>query len=118
MKKLLSFFRQTKTKFLTGAVLSQWIPPEVEGTSDLSGYVSLALQIAFGLAGIIAVGYLIWGGYQYITSGGGEGAENGKKTILNAIIGIIIIIAAYTLANFIWSQFTGGGSIQDSSSQI
>ncbi|MDD3773912.1 MAG: pilin [Patescibacteria group bacterium] len=107
MKKMLSLFSQTKTKLFSGAILAQWIPGDLTRNSDLATLVNTILQIAFGLAGLIAVAYLIWGGYQYITSGGGEGAENGKKTIMNAIIGIIIIVAAYAIANFVWQQFTG-----------
>ena len=115
MNKLLSFFRQTKTKAFSGVMLAQFIPGTVQGTRDLQGVVNLALQIAFGLAGLVAVGYLVWGGYQYITSGGGDGAENGKKTIMNAIIGIIVIVAAYALANYIWQQFTGTSIDQSTS---
>jgi len=53
-----------------------------------------------GLAGALAVVYLIWGGIQYIT-GGSKGAEAGKGIIINAIIGIIIILLTYAIISAI-----------------
>lgn len=48
----------------------------------------------------VAVIALIYGGVQYITAGGeAEKAERGKKTIIGAIIGLLIIIGAYTIYN-------------------
>lgn len=52
----------------------------------------------FILAGALAVAYLIWGGIQYIT-GGAKGAEAAKGTIINAIIGIVVIVLAYVIVN-------------------
>lgn len=46
--------------------------------------------------GVLAVIILIFGGIKYITAGGdAEKAETGKKTIIGAVIGIIIIMGAY-----------------------
>lgn len=52
-------------------------------------------RFAYTLAGILCVGYLIFGGYLYLTSGGDENkAKNGTQAITNAIIGLIIVLAA------------------------
>jgi len=102
-------------KFLTGILLAQgsldvgeMIPDKWQQLSQLPQIVQLILNLAFGGAGLVAVFYLVYGGYLYITSGGGEQAENAKKTILNAIIGLVVIIIAFALVNFIWKYFTGG----------
>ncbi len=50
------------------------------------------------LAGALAVAYLIWAGIQYIT-GGAKGEENAKKAIINAVIGVIIIVLSYVIVN-------------------
>jgi len=114
MKKLWSFIKETKTKLFSGVILaistntSQFFPDIFTGNNtDLASIVKTAMNAAIALAGVIAVGYLIWGGYQYITSGGGEGAETAKKTIINAVIGIIVIIAAFAIANYVWTLFVG-----------
>ena len=52
---------------------------------------------AMGIAGAIAVVYLIYGGITYII-GGEKGAESGKKIIVNAIIGLAIIALAGLIA--------------------
>ena len=57
-------------------------------------------QDAGAFAGAIAVVFIIIGGYQYIASGGNEEtAEKGKKTLVNAIIGIVVIVLAYAIIN-------------------
>ena len=67
--------------------------------------ISLAITIinyALGLAGLIAVAFLIYGGFLYIFEGASEGAaEKGKKTIINALIGLVIIILAYVIVKIV-----------------
>ena len=60
--------------------------------------INWMLGIAFG----IAVLFLIIGGFWYITSAGNEEtAEKGKGTVINAIIGIVVIILSYVIINVI-----------------
>jgi len=52
------------------------------------------------IIGVIAVIVMIFGGLQYITAGGdAEKAERGKKTLIGAIIGLVIAITAYAAWN-------------------
>lgn len=78
------------------------------GTGNLSSTTSLSqllpeiIQLLLGIAGGVAVVFVIIGGYQYITSGGNEeSAEKGRKTLTNAIIGIIIIVLSYAIITVI-----------------
>lgn len=51
-----------------------------------------------GIAGAVAVLYLIVGGFLYITAGGDEGRiEKAKNTIKNSIIGIVVILLALVI---------------------
>jgi hypothetical protein len=60
------------------------------------------VQILLGLASVVAVGAIIIGGYQYITSSGiPEKTQIAKATITYAIIGLILIIALYAVMRFI-----------------
>ena len=55
----------------------------------------------------IDVLFLIIGGFLYITSAGNEErAKKGRTTVINAIIGLVIIILAYVIANVISSFFS------------
>lgn len=56
------------------------------------------IKALLGLVGVVALGFVILGGYQYLTSGANEElASKGKKTLTNAIIGLIIIILSYII---------------------
>src|SRR5579872_3600573 len=63
--------------------------------SNITNFTNQTMQTLVSLASIIGVLFLVKGGYDYITSQGNpEKLENAKKTIRNAILGIIIITSA------------------------
>ena len=54
------------------------------------------------LSGYICVGFVIWGGYLYMLSRGDPNkAAGGKRTITNALIGIVICITASLISGAI-----------------
>jgi len=75
-------------------------PDEVIG--DFITRVTNILRDAIGTIvpyiSIICVIFIIYGGIQYIT-GGVKGAETGRKTIIAAITGLIIIAFSYLIIN-------------------
>jgi hypothetical protein len=57
------------------------------------------------IAGFVAVGFVMYGGFLMITSAGNPGAvEKGKKTISGALIGLVISILAYAIVTFILTR--------------
>ncbi len=55
-----------------------------------------------GVSGIVAILFIIIGGFEYMTSAGNEErSKNGKKRVTNAIIGLIIIMLSYTIISVI-----------------
>lgn len=59
-------------------------------------------KFGLGFVGIIALGFLIYGAVLMIANYGNEEAvDKSKKIIKNSLIGIIIIISAYTIINTI-----------------
>jgi len=93
------------------AQLRLWMPIDIQavGGGRLQSLVQLIITVLLVIAGVIAVIYLIIGGYQYITSAGNaEQAAAGRTTVLNAIIGLVIIFAAYLIISFIMSQLNLG----------
>lgn len=57
------------------------------------------------LAGIVAVGYVIYGGFKYLTSQGAPDAiASAQKTILNALIGLALTIISVGLIGFLGSR--------------
>lgn len=78
------------------------------GSTDLMGLVTIVLKALLFLSGIVAVIAIIIGGYLYMTSGGNEeAAEKGKKVLLNAIFGLILVILAYVIVSVITTSLTG-----------
>ena len=58
--------------------------------------------------GLLATIMVIYGGFLYITSGGDDaGAEKGKKILMYAAIGLIVVLISYAVVNTI----LGAGSI-------
>jgi len=65
---------------------------------DIGDFFSLALQVVLVVAGILVFAYLIWGGIEWITSGGDSGkTEKARNKITGAIIGLIILVSAYAI---------------------
>lgn len=70
----------------------------------------LIINWALGIAFIIAVIMLIYGGFRYILSAGNEeGAKTGRTAIFNALIGIVIIVLSYVVVQIVY-RFVSGSS--------
>lgn len=83
-------------------------PSSVAQVNDF--YYKIISQFLIFL-GVIAVFVLIYAGIQYVTAGGeSEKAEKAKKTIMGAVIGIIIIVASYAIYNYTISTIAPGVS--------
>ena len=51
---------------------------------------------------------IIIGGFRYVTSQGDQTQmQSAKNTILYAVIGLIVAIAAYAIVSFVVTQFVG-----------
>ena len=72
-----------------------------EGVKSLPDVVGTILNVVIGLAGLIAVIFIIIGGVSYMTSSGETAKiEKAKKTILYAVIGLAICALAFAIVNF------------------
>lgn len=71
-----------------------------------SGIISTVINLALGIAGVLAFLYLLWGGIQWILAGGDkEGAEKARKKITAALVGLAIVFSAYALIFIIQALF-------------
>lgn len=63
------------------------------------------LDIALRIAGMVAVGYIIWGGIQFVTSQGEpDQSKRARQTIINALIGLLIALMATGFVAFIGTK--------------
>ena len=62
------------------------------------------IQYILGFLGVIFLILVISGGYQWMTSGGNEESiGKAKKRIINATIGLVIVLTAYAITSFIFT---------------
>ena len=65
------------------------------------GIIDTVFGVFLLIAGVLAVFYLVWAGIQYITAGGSpDKAKAARQGIINAIIGIVVIVAAFFIVRF------------------
>ncbi|HSW66015.1 MAG TPA: pilin [Bacillota bacterium] len=82
------------------------------GTLNLTSVSLLGLgilDILLRLGALLAVGYIIYAGFQYITTQGEpEKAKHALGTIINALIGLGITIVAAASVRFVGERIGGG----------
>jgi hypothetical protein len=87
----------------TGAACAQ--PAGVSGTLSVTSLIQTISNVLIFGVGAISVIVLIIGGLRYVVSGGNAAQVQGaKNTILYAIVGIVVAIAAYALVQFVFQQ--------------
>lgn len=71
---------------------------------NLADFIVKVLNVFLGLVSIIAVVFVIIGGFQYMTAAGDtKQTENAKKTIMYAVIGLIVIGFSWAITAFVLS---------------
>jgi len=73
--------------------------------ADPRTIVTKVINIVLTFLGIIFTIIIIYSGFRYMTAGGNEEiAEDARRHIMTAVIGLIIIIAAWGISNFIFNK--------------
>ena len=89
------------------------IPPPRRGlpSGDLPSLIAQIVKMGLLLVGVIALAFIVYGGFRYITSRGDEReVEEAKNTITYAVIGIIVIGLAYAIISFVVAALGGGST--------
>lgn len=87
-----------------------WGPGEPTGPSSLAGIIQTAISAFLGLLGIILIVLIIYAGYNWMTAQGDEEkVTKAKDTLTRAVIGLIIILAAYSITYFVFNSLSGTG---------
>jgi uncharacterized membrane protein len=77
--------------------------PEYKIGTLIGGLISWGIIIAV----IMTFIYLVWGGIQWISSGGDKaGIQQARERITSALIGLALVVAAWALMQII-SRFLG-----------
>lgn len=77
------------------------------GVSNVENFIKSIITVVTGLAGLVATGFLVVGGFSYIVSSGNPNRlDKAKKTIIYSVIGLSITIAAFVISNIVTSLAT------------
>lgn len=86
----------------------------VKNPDDIGKFVQILalniVEILLHIVAYVAIAFIIVGGFKYITSAGSpDGNQKGRKTIVNAVIGLLISIASIGIVNVVVNSATSGG---------
>lgn len=107
-KKLSALISALSYLTLVPAVYAQGLlqpPAGTVGTDiDVKNVPQLVVSLLFGLAILLAVVYLLYGGIKWITSRGDKVAvEVARKQIIAAIIGLVVVAGTFFILNLVFN---------------
>lgn len=77
------------------------------GVSNVETFIKSVITALAGLAGLVATGFLVVGGFSYITSSGNpEHLDRAKRTIMFSLMGLAIVIGAFVISNIVTTLAT------------
>ena len=83
------------------------------GPNALGILLGNAIMIFVIIAALVALIYLLWGGLDWITSGGEkEKLVKARQKIRNALVGLIVIFGALIIFNVVINTILGGKILQ------
>ncbi|MCR4280293.1 MAG: Ig-like domain-containing protein [Candidatus Komeilibacteria bacterium] len=83
------------------------------GDRDLKSIIVLIVRIAFGFLGLVAVILILYGGFMWMTAGGNQDRiDKAKRILRNTAIGLVIILAAFGIVEFVFRQLGWATGLQ------
>lgn len=74
----------------------------------VEGYISKIITIVLSLLGVIFLGLMIYAGLIWMTAQGNEArVSKSKELITEAIIGLLVVLAAYAISIFVLKATSG-----------
>jgi hypothetical protein len=65
------------------------------------------LEMALRVAGIVAVAMVFIGAFKFVTSAGnGDAAAGARKTVINALIGLVIVVISTAVVNYLGDRLS------------
>lgn len=70
--------------------------------TDITALITSLLSIAIAAVALLVFFYLIWGGLEWIMSGGDKSkTEQARSKIMAAVVGLIIVAASYAVVQLL-----------------
>jgi len=104
-KKLLVF----SVLFLLLPSITYAIENPLVGITSIQGLIGRLIKVLLGLAGSFSLLMFVWGGFQYLWSAGDPAKiKKGKDTLVNAVLGIFIMLFAYSIVTAVINALSTG----------
>ena len=71
---------------------------------NFATYAQSIITLIIGLSAVLAVLMIMFGGFMYMTGEAINTKEEGRQTMLNAIYGLLLLLACYLILNTINPQ--------------
>lgn len=92
-------------KYLQGVTTNGVCQPQVTSLTDVWLIVAAIIEVLLRVASLLAVGFIMYAGFQYLTSQGDPSkAAQARQGIINAVVGLVITIIAAVTVGFIAGQ--------------
>lgn len=80
----------------------------IDTTQTLQTTIGLIINVLLGFLGVIFLVLTIYAGFLWMTAGGNaDQVEKAKKMLIQAIIGLVILLSAYAISNFVIGAISG-----------
>lgn len=101
---------EPKSDYGIGATAKQAaLPDEIAGSKTVPGIVGRVVAIVLSLMGIVFFLLILYAGLSWmIARGNTEKIDAAKDVLEGAVIGLILIMAAYAIATFVFSALDKG----------
>ena len=114
---------ESETGDASGSGTPQSSNPLGEGVSEFGGlnsgvrtdtelipFIANIIRWTLGLVGTVFFVLVLFNGFKYMTAGGnGQATQQAVAGITNAVVGLVIIMGAFLITNFVTSALTSGG---------
>jgi hypothetical protein len=83
-------------------------PNAAKAGTSFAGYVAIMWKAMISIGALLVLLYFVWGAIDWITAAGDKGKmEGARNKMLNAFIGLLLLVSSYTIIAFVGWLFFG-----------
>lgn len=83
----------------------------LDTSKTIPDYISMLIRGALGLLAAIFLVLIVLAGFKWMTSAGNSTKiDEAKSTIVNSVIGLVIVLVAYAIVEFVLRAISGAAS--------
>lgn len=87
------------------SALSECNVEKTDGDRSLMSNVAMLINVFASVMGFLAVGMIVYGGFMLLTAQGDPARiKRGKDVVLYSVIGVILVMLAYAIVNFVMNS--------------